>query len=153
MGRISRFPLYGDSGAQDAHRGPRCCRDTPCSEQCYQWREGVRCSRKKKTSPRGDVPNRHKTSHDPEYSSSSGEEASDEDADEAPTRAPLGRRVSGLKEQTTRRPEFKTLVSYCTYRLADTTRVVDSVDTGRVNGYLKKLKHHLDYEISGDPAI
>ena len=54
--------------------------------------------------------------------------------------APLGRRVSGLKEKTTRRSEFKKLVSYRTYRLADTTRVVDSEDTGRVNGYLKKLK-------------
>jgi hypothetical protein len=43
--------------------------------------EGVRCSRKKKQSPRGDVPNRHKTPHDPEYSSTSGDEASDEDAD------------------------------------------------------------------------
>jgi hypothetical protein len=40
-------------------------------------KEGVRCSRKKKISPRGDVPSRHKTSHDPEYSSTSGEEASD----------------------------------------------------------------------------
>jgi hypothetical protein len=29
--------------------------------------EGVRGSRKKKTSRRGDVPNRHQTSHDPEY--------------------------------------------------------------------------------------
>jgi hypothetical protein len=115
--------------------------------------EGVRGSRKKKNSPRGDVPNLHKNSHDPEYSYTSGEEASDEDADEAPTRATLGRRVSGLKEQTTRRPEFKTLVSYRTYRLADTTRVVDSEDTGRVNGHLKKLKHHLNYKLSGDPAI
>jgi hypothetical protein len=115
--------------------------------------EGVRGSRKTKTSPWGDVPNRRKTSHDPEYSSTSGEEASDEDADEAPTRAPLGRRVSGLKEQTTRQPEFETLVSYRTYRLSDTTRVVDLEDTGRVNGYLKKLKHYLDNKISGDPAI
>jgi hypothetical protein len=95
--------------------------------------EGVRCSRKKKTSPRGDVPNRRKTSHGPEYASTSGEEASDEDAGEMPTRAPLGRRVSGLREQTTRRHEFITLVSYRTYRRADTTRVVDSEDTGRVN--------------------
>jgi hypothetical protein len=91
--------------------------------------EGVRGSRKKKNSMRGDVPNRHKTSHDSEYSSTSGEEASDEDAEEVLTRAPLGRRVSGLKEQKTRRPEFKTLVSYRPYRLADTTRVVDSEDT------------------------
>jgi hypothetical protein len=31
-------------------------------------------------------------------------------------------------------------------------RVVDLEDTGTVNGYLKKLKHHLDYKLSGDPA-
>jgi glycosyltransferase involved in cell wall biosynthesis len=31
--------------------------------------------------------------------------------------------------------------------------VVDSEYTSRVNWYLKKLKHHLDYKFSGDPAI
>jgi hypothetical protein len=43
-------------------------------------------------------------------------------------------------------------VSYRTYRLADTVRVVALEDTGRVNGYLKKLKNHLGYKLSGDPG-
>jgi hypothetical protein len=44
-------------------------------------------------------------------------------------------------------------VSHRTYRLADTTQAVDTVDTGKVNGYLKKFMHHLEYTFSGDPAI
>jgi hypothetical protein len=93
------------------------------AQQAPSGADVVRCTRMKKTSLRGDVPNlpnRHKTSHDPECSSTSREEASDEDADEAPTRDPQGRRVSGLKEQTTRRPEFK---RWChTVRIAWQTR-------------------------------
>jgi hypothetical protein len=30
---------------------------------------------------------------------------------------------------------------------------VETVDTGRVIGYLKKFRHHLEYKFSGDPAI
>jgi hypothetical protein len=67
------------------------------ANNAHSGEERVRCSRKMKNSPRGDVQNRHETSHDPEYSSTSGEEASDEDAYETPTRTPIGRRVSGLQ--------------------------------------------------------
>jgi hypothetical protein len=66
---------------------------------------------------------------------------------------PRGARVPGLTEQVTRRPEFKQLVSYRTYRLLDISQGVDSTVTGRVNTLLKRLKHHLDYKFSGDPAI
>jgi hypothetical protein len=108
---------------------------------------------KKKLS--GGVPNRHKSSGEPGDSTSSEEVTSDEEALRVTSHfaASRGRRVDGLVEQTTRRPEFKSLVSYRTYRLADTTQAVDTVDTGKVNGYLKKFRHHLDYKFSGDPAI
>jgi hypothetical protein len=35
---------------------------------------------------------------------------------------PQGRRVPGLVQFTTRRPEFKKLISYRTYRLKDVTQ-------------------------------
>ena len=121
--------------------------DAPSGEEDDEFKK-----KKKKPTPRGDVPNRRKPSYDPEDLPTSEEDTSEEEEDEA-VRAPRGRRVVGLKEQATRRPEFKTLVSYRTYRLANTKRAVSSVDTGKVNSYLKKLKHHLDYKFSGDPAI
>jgi hypothetical protein len=70
-----------------------------------------------------------------------------------PPSHPRGARVLGLTEQVTRRPEFKQLVSYRTYRLLDVSQGVDSAVTGRVNTLLKRLKHHLDYKFSDDPAI
>jgi hypothetical protein len=44
-------------------------------------------------------------------------------------------------------------MSYRTYRLADATQAVETVDTGKVNGYLTKFRHHLEYKFSGDPEI
>jgi hypothetical protein len=67
--------------------------------------------------------------------------------------ASRGRRVDVLVEQTIHRREFKSLVSYRTYRLADATQAVETVDTGKMNGYLTKFRHHLEYKFSGDPEI
>jgi hypothetical protein len=55
----------------------------------------------------------------------------------------------------TRRPEFKSLVSYHTYRLANTNtrKAITAIGTGKANGYLKNSRHHLEYKFSGDPAI
>jgi hypothetical protein len=44
-------------------------------------------------------------------------------------------------------------VSYRTYRLTETTQVVDTVDTDKVNGYLTKFRHHFEYKFFGDAAI
>jgi hypothetical protein len=63
---------------------------------------------------------------------------------------PLGRRVRGLVELQTRLPEYKGLVSYRSYRLKDTEAVIDENDTGKVNGILKKIKHHFSYSFGGD---
>jgi hypothetical protein len=103
----------------------------------------------------GGVPNRYNSSGEPADSSSSEEVTSDEEVLRGAlhSAASRGRRVDGLVEQTTRRPEFKSLVENRTYRFADTTQVVDAVYTGKVNGYLKKFRHNLEYMFSGDPAI
>jgi hypothetical protein len=61
--------------------------------------------------------------------------------------------VSGLTEQVTRRPEFKELISYSTYRFQDVSQGVDSAVTGRVNTLLKRLKHNLGDNFSTGPAI
>jgi hypothetical protein len=58
-------------------------------------------------------------------------------------------RVPGPVEITTRRPEFKVLISYRTSRLKDVTQAIDEVDTGKVNGNLKRWKHHFDYRFAG----
>jgi hypothetical protein len=52
----------------------------------------------------------------------------------------------------TRRPEFEKLVSYRAYRLQDVSQGVDSAVTGRFNT-LKRIKHNLDYNFTGDSAI
>jgi hypothetical protein len=44
----------------------------------------------------------------------------------------LGAEVTGLVEQVTRRPKFKSLVSYRTDRLKDISQGVDYTVTGRV---------------------
>jgi hypothetical protein len=121
--------------------------DTPAGEK--------KKKKLKKTLQVDDSPNsqksRGKTRSSPKGDSST--EDSSEEEEEAPIRTPRGERVPGLVEQTTRRPEFKALVSYRTYRLIDTTQSLDAVVTGKINGYLKKLKHHIDSKFSGDPAI
>jgi hypothetical protein len=87
----------------------------------------------------------------PDGDTSENEDTSSEE--EGPKPEPRGARVPGLKEQVTRRPEFKSLVSYRSYRLGDTDQRVNASLTGKVNAHLKRLKHYLDYKYSGDPAI
>jgi hypothetical protein len=41
-------------------------------------------------------------------------------------------------------------VSYLAYRLKDTEAVIDENDTGRINGILKRVKHHLSYSFGGE---
>jgi hypothetical protein len=85
-------------------------------------------------------------------------EASTSDEEEAFSLAdsdevPMGPRVAGLVELSTRRPEFRPLVNYRTYRLKDRSQRVDDSVTHRVNTYIKMLRHHVTEPFSGDPAI
>jgi hypothetical protein len=126
--------------------------DTPSMEKkIVRERE----SKKNNTPLQGDVlarQNRKTRKASANYSSSE-EESSSSDDEVAPQPEPRGARVPGLVEQITRRPEFKGLVSYRTYRLADTSQLVDASVTGKINAHLKRLKHYVDYKFSGDPAI
>jgi hypothetical protein len=54
---------------------------------------------------------------------------------------------------TTRRPEFRPLVSYRSYRLAIRDQTVDDRITSKVNGYLKMMKHHVSEPFTGEHAI
>jgi hypothetical protein len=95
------------------------------------------------------------SSWEPGDSSFSDEVTSDEEALRGASHpaASRGRRVDRLVEQTTLRPKFKSLVSCRTYRVADTTQAVDTVENGKVKGYLKKFRHNMENKISGDPEI
>jgi hypothetical protein len=53
----------------------------------------------------------------------------------------------------TRRSEFKTLVSYRTYRLVNTSQLSGIAVSGQINSQLKRLRHYVDYKFSGNPAI
>jgi hypothetical protein len=53
----------------------------------------------------------------------------------------------------TRRPEFKNLVSYRTYRLANTIQKTIAAVSGKLNSQLKQLRHYVYYKFTGDPAI
>jgi hypothetical protein len=64
-----------------------------------------------------------------------------------------GPRVAGLVELTTRRPEFRPLVSYRSYRLAIRDQTVDDRITSKVNAYLKMMKHHVSEPFTGEHAI
>jgi hypothetical protein len=98
---------------------------------------------------KGDVLNRHKTKASSDEERTSDEEADSSDDEEGPITypnhakgGPLGRRVRGLVELRTRLPEYKGLVSCRSYRLKDTEAAIDENDTGKVNGILKRVKHH-----------
>jgi hypothetical protein len=116
-------------------------------------------SRSKTASTRkGDVLNiRHKTKASYDEDASPEEiSSSDEEGPAHPTTArgrSLGRRVHGLVELESRLPEYQGLVSYRAYRLKDTEQLIDEEDTGRVNGYLKRVKHHFSYTFAGDPPL
>jgi hypothetical protein len=66
----------------------------------------------------------------------------------------LGCRFRGLVVLQTRLPEYKCLVSYRSYRLKYTEAVIDENDTendtGKVNGILKRVKHHFSYSFGGE---
>jgi hypothetical protein len=134
--------------------------DTPMANKGYKQKE-KKNQTSASTTNKGDVQHLH--SHKSRSSrksrklsgddSSSKASSSSDEEEEAPRTAPRGDRVPGLTEQVTRRPEFKSLISYRSYRLADSSQEVESHATGRVNGHLKKLKHHLDYKFSSEPAM
>jgi hypothetical protein len=66
---------------------------------------------------------------------------------------PKGPRVAGLVELTTRRPEFRPLVSYRSYRLAIRTQTVYDQVTSKVNSYLKMMRHHVTEKFTGEHEI
>ena len=106
---------------------------------------------------KGDALNRYKTKASSDEERTSCEEADSSDDEEGPMTypehtmgRPLGRRVRGLVELQTRLPEYQGLVSYRSYRLKDTEAVIDENDTGKVNGILKRIKHHFSYSFGGE---
>ena len=87
-----------------------------------------------------DVPNRHRSmQHQAEFEQNSPEEDSASDEEDFPRPNRKGAAVTGLIEQVTRRPEFKNLVSYRTYRLSDTTQKANAAVSGNLNSKLKQL--------------
>jgi hypothetical protein len=106
----------------------------------------------KTSSSRGDSPNSRKSKLRQQASESSSEGDTSEE-DDVHTHKGLGPAVPGLTELTTCRPEFKKLLSYRTYRLADLTQKVDGAAHNRLSSLLRQLKYHLEEKFSGDPAI
>jgi hypothetical protein len=134
--------------------------DTPMSSEGDKKKE-KKNQKSDSTTNKGDVQHRHshksrssrksrKFSGDDYYSEAS---YSSDEEEAAPRTATRGAQVPGRTEKVTRRHGFKSLVSYRSYRLADSSQEADSHATGKVNGHLKKLKHHLDYKFSGEPAM
>ena len=91
---------------------------------------------------------------------------SDSDVEEMPPRrelhddtATIGttsqqlRRVPGLVTIKARRPEFRPLLNYRTYRLNDMRVDVTGTDTLRVNSLLKRMRHHLENSYTGTPPL
>jgi hypothetical protein len=100
-------------------------------------------NRRKKTQ-RGRVPNRHKarSARDKDSSSETSTSSVDYDTSLGPNGGERVRkvpRVAGLVELTTRRPEFRPLVSYRSYCLAIRKQTVDDRVTAKVNSYLKMM--------------
>jgi hypothetical protein len=132
--------------------------DDPVPERASKGtrdREKMSSKKKKKfTTQKDDVLSHHKSRQLPAASyesSDKGEISSDED--DLPHPDLIGAAVPGLTEQVTRRPELKTLVSYRSYRLAETSQKANAVVSGKINAQLKRLRHYVDYKFSGDPAI
>jgi hypothetical protein len=116
--------------------------------------EDIVYSSRKSNEPRGRVPNRHKVrmARGAESDESSASEA-DDGHPAMGDRVPKGRRVEGLVELTTWRPEFRPLVDYRSYRLANRSQTVDDHVTSKVNSYLKMMRHHVSEPFTGQPAI
>lgn len=106
---------------------------------------------KKPYGQRGRVPNRYKDRM--ARGADSDESTASEAEDGLPDRVSKGPRVEGLTELTTRRPEFRPLVSYRTYRLANQSQRVNDHVTAKVNSYLKMMRHHVSEPFTGEPAI
>ena len=108
----------------------------------------------KKSSIKKGVPSRQKKKKSPDSSDESSSDAGDSsDEEDLEASTTLGAAVPGLTEQVTRRPEFKSLVSYRAYRLADTSQKGGAAVSGKINSQLKRLRHYVDYKFSGEPAI
>jgi hypothetical protein len=58
--------------------------------------------------------------------------------------------VPGLIEQETCRDEFAKLVSYRFYRLRNRRQKLTAKVSREVNAQLKRLKHHINGQFSGD---
>ena len=116
-------------------------------------REQQKKKKKIKTPNRADTsrPKSKKPAEASDESSTEAEETSDEE--ESTSIEVLGPDVPGLTEQATRRPEFKNLVSYRAYRLADMSQTAGTVMSGKIYSHLKRLRHYVDYKFTGDPAI
>jgi hypothetical protein len=110
----------------------------------------------KKSSPKsGDVRNRLSAKQRKlalELASSE-DDTSEEEEELLVSSVAKGPVVPGLTELTTRRPEFRDLLSYRHYRLANTTQRADAAISGKLNSQLKRMKYHIDTKFSGDPAI
>jgi hypothetical protein len=109
-------------------------------------------STKKTSSSRGNSPNSRKKKLRKQASESSSEGDTSEE-DDVHTHVGLGPAVTELTELTTRRPEFKELLSYRAYRLADLTQKVDGAAHNRLSSLLRRIKYHLEEKFSDDPAI
>jgi hypothetical protein len=83
----------------------------------------------------------------------SDESSASEAEDRLPDRASKGPRVAGLTDLTTRCPEFRPLVSYRTYRLANQSQRVNDHVTAKVNSYLKMMRNRVSEPFAGEPAI
>jgi hypothetical protein len=66
-----------------------------------------------------------------------------------------GKSVPGLEEIVPSRSDYKYLVSYRTYRLANRSNRYNAAVTGKMSTYLKRFKHAIapEYLFSGDEPI
>jgi hypothetical protein len=114
---------------------------------------------KSASATKGGVHNRRKAREVSDDESSLDGDTSEDSEEEAVNYAagssdpPLGRRIPGLIEIQARRPEFRPLLNYRTYRLRNSRQVVTEKDTLRVNSLLKRMRHHMEYRYSGMPAL
>jgi hypothetical protein len=86
--------------------------------------------------------------------SSGGETSSDEErtrkADET---AALGPAVPGLTELTTRRPEFRVLLSYRHYRLQERSQAGDAATNGKMSSQIRRMGYHVASKFNGEQPI
>jgi hypothetical protein len=94
---------------------------------------------------------------EPSETSSSPEDGSSSSDDSAPRKGirNKGKSVPGLEEIIPSRSDYKDLVSYRTYRLANRSNRYNATVTGKMSTYLKRVKHAIapDDRFSGDEPI